>query len=239
MSQLLSKEEGAALLRTMDKVTASYLAVFARGTAGPASSFAAERGDPGWNLANEELWDVDKQGYQAWVCRVAFALLIRSHSQVLGVCSGLVSSATSWLLRSTSFEVTPEEVRISVLSTQVRHEPAFAELLLPHIFLEVAAYDVEQGVLGPIISRQVGRCMFQQPPPEPRVIGMMLKVLNHLRCFHLDGLRDDPSGKRRAHGSSASLFTDSFPKSQVSSSWPKVSGGRCSSVLTASAVLAV
>ena len=89
--QLLKTPQAGGLLDSLDPVTASYLTVYKTGAEPVQQSFERELADPQWSLERDgRLWSVGGQSYSAWVCNLAFALLIRAHNPMLRVCSHMV-----------------------------------------------------------------------------------------------------------------------------------------------------
>lgn len=82
-------------MASLDEVTASYLGVYREGLVPPQRDFARELDDPAWDLdGNARLWRLDPlvtKPYNPWICRLAFALLIRSHAPFLRSCSQMVT----------------------------------------------------------------------------------------------------------------------------------------------------
>lgn len=90
--QLLKIKQANSLLPSTDETTRSYLEVFTRGSRPPAKDFTLELSQPEWSLENDSLWAGHAGDYQAWVCRLAFALVIRTSDPILLVCSRMVSA---------------------------------------------------------------------------------------------------------------------------------------------------
>ena len=90
-----------------------------------------------------------------------------------------------------------------IISLQVLLKPGLAELLFPHLLLDIAAYD-QDVALCPIISAQVKRHVFTKPYPQTRVVSLFLSCLNQLRNFHLESL---DASKRKAKDESSELLS--------------------------------
>lgn len=91
---------------------------------------------------------------------------------------------------------------------QVRLRPPVAELLLPHLLLDLAVNDMS-GDLCLQVSGQVVQHILCKPYPDSRVLALLLSCLNQVRTFHVESL---DGSKKRLKDDSAELLT-TFQKS--------------------------
>ena len=114
---------------------------------------------------------------------------------------------------------------------QVKRKPALAELLMPHILLDLAVYD-EEDILCTRITPQLDRHVFSKPYPEPRIMSLFVSCFNHIRTFHLESL---DTAKKKGKEEGAELLVH-FQKGEQEP-WFKVqpqNGLSCVSVVTVS-----
>lgn len=81
-------------------------------------------------------------------------------------------------------------------------KPAIAELLLPHILLDLAVYDKGSAVCT-LLTDRLERHIFCKPFPDMRVTSLFLDCLNFLHTFHLEALE---TSKRKSKEEGSELL---------------------------------
>ena len=70
---------------------------------------------------------------------------------------------------------------------QVLLKPKFAELLLPHVMLDLAVCASQEDTeLRFVLSSNLSDHILNDPDCERKAVGLILEALNHLRSFYLD-----------------------------------------------------
>ena len=89
--QLLKIRLGSEALKLLDAPTVSYLEIYQYGAQMPQQDFSQDRLDAKWDLQeNVSLWSTGLDRSSTWICRLAYALLIRTKSPYLRVCNEMV-----------------------------------------------------------------------------------------------------------------------------------------------------
>ncbi|KAH7622345.1 putative Serine/threonine-protein kinase ATM [Nannochloris sp. 'desiccata'] len=111
---------------------------------------------------NARLWAMSGRSYSAWVCDLAYVLLKRADNVVLHACASMAHC-----------------------------KPAFAELLLPLAFADLALHGTAAD--SDSTSHRVANAITQGLLPgcskQPKAMRLLLRCLNHLRGMYLDGVK--------------------------------------------------
>ena len=103
---------------------------------------------------------------------------------------------------------------------QVLRKPKLAELLLPHIFLDLAVFAAEQyDDLQYVLSGKISTLLLRDTTTDTRVISLILTCLDHLHSFNLD-TQEGPDIVNKMKSRSASILKEFHHQRQH---WPKVS----------------
>lgn len=91
--QLLKTKLGVDSMKSLDVTTASYLEAYHHGTKFPEPNFASMLHSLEWDLQEvDSLWQPGTQPAGDWICKLAFALLIRTKTVHLKVCYRVVQT---------------------------------------------------------------------------------------------------------------------------------------------------
>lgn len=91
----------------------------------------------------------------------------------------------------------------------MRIKPFVAELLFPHLLLDLAVHDLHDTFCS-TLSEQIRQHILAKPYPDTRVVSLLLNCLNQLRNFHLEA---SDTSKRKSKEESSHLLT-SFQRSE-------------------------
>ncbi|PSC71129.1 serine threonine-kinase ATM isoform X1 [Micractinium conductrix] len=209
---LLAAPEGQAALQALDPALRPYLEAFhPQSSRAPAA--AATAGGSGWDAAagsdvsggsggngggpsleSRQLWRCE-QPYDAWVCQLACAMLGRASGGTLRTCRAMA-----------------------------QRKPAFAELLLPHAFADLATQPTNGATalqLGGLISQE----LLPRLHRHPKAARLLLACLNHLRSQWLDaklaGGGGGSGGKGKGKAAAAAVAGSSSVAAEVQL-WRKV-----------------
>ncbi|KAL4452130.1 hypothetical protein ABPG75_007792 [Micractinium tetrahymenae] len=159
--RLLTTPEGQAALQFTGPALQPYLQAFQHG-ASQADGFAQPVGDASSagstgaaRLDSRKLWRCDRP-YAAWVCELADAMLSKASRPTLASCHHMG-----------------------------KLKPAFAELLLPHAFADLAVQP-GSGALALELGAVMRRELLPRLHRHPKAARLLLGCLNHLRSQYLE-----------------------------------------------------
>ncbi|BDA48015.1 Serine-protein kinase ATM [Coccomyxa sp. Obi] len=139
--------------------------------AGPKRAAVSPEPGTRFDLGDSRLWQLEGQTYEQWVCGLADALLGHSSNPLL-----------------------------RILQRCARKKSAMAELLLPHIFADLAAHDADASLMA-TISEQVSMHIIQAASTDVKAVRLSLNVLDFLRSERQDFvLSGRPQGQRGRSG---------------------------------------
>lgn len=142
-----------------------------------ASSYQPSRrdaSDPKWSLHdNPKLFSLGGQSYEAWVCRLAYALLLQAKEPTLAMCQHMIT-----------------------------RKAELAELMLPHILADIAHHDTDNSLMAAISSQLTTHLLSPSATgtSHTQATQLILTSLDHLRNMHMNAVLD--SG-RAVRGSGA------------------------------------
>ena len=97
--QLLKTKLGVEALKLVEQPTASYLEAYQHGWKLAEPSFEGDLQLLEWQLLdNKALWRPDSHKSSRWICKLAFALLIRAKTPHLRVCHLMVHNGYLFML---------------------------------------------------------------------------------------------------------------------------------------------
>ena len=172
------------------------------GAAGTGAGSAAAQ-DGRLQLDSPQLWCCDAQPYDTWVCNLTCAMLRQVRLLLEGRCWVNLLLLCGVLRASRVLPACPTPLvgcnpclPLPLLALQTSSatlincqrmaqcKPAFAELLLPHAFADLALQP------SATLSLQLGSLITQQLLPRlhhhPKAARLLLSCLNHLRSQYLD-----------------------------------------------------
>lgn len=132
--------------------------------------------DPKWSLhSNPKLWGLQGQSYEAWVRKLAYAMLLQVKEPTLAMCNHMIV-----------------------------HKAQLAELMLPHILADIARNQPD-GVLMASISSQLSSGLLAPSAAAPiKAMQLILTCMDHLRNLHLNAVvgldAERPKGSSGASG---------------------------------------
>ena len=127
--------------------------------------------DPRWQLDGERLWSCGAVSYAAWICSLAYAALLQAKSATLALCCQMA-----------------------------RCKPAFAELLLPLAFVDLAMNDADC-TLSVRMAAAIRRHMLPASAEHPKAVQVLLASLNAVRSRQLDAKM--AGGRQQGKGGAA------------------------------------
>ena len=89
--QLLRLKEAKTASRYLDGDTLSYLEVYSQGMMTPMASVERDLDDPQYALEGDALWDTGSGTYNDWICKLGYALIMRTKTNHLRVCAQMVA----------------------------------------------------------------------------------------------------------------------------------------------------
>ena len=224
--------------------------VAAGAAAQAAQAGAAEAGLAGGRrlqLDSRQLWRCDGRPYDDWVCQLACAMLrkVRAAQQAgaAGMCDfdvwgcfafkqcplpvapvGHLPTLHARLQPHTTLPSPPQASGATLASCQrmAACKPAFAELLLPHAFADLAVQP-DSGSL----ALQLGSLISQQLLPRlhrhPKAARLILSCLNHLRSLYLDAkVAGSSGGSSGSKGKKSKADSDAAAINAEIELWRKV-----------------
>lgn len=85
-------------------------------------------------------------------------------------------------------------------------KPNLAELLMPHIFLDLVVYGTEAfGGIHDVLQKNLKR-LIKDGTTDTRVVSLLLTCLDHLYSFCLDSQRGPQAAKTAKHGDILAYF---------------------------------
>ena len=128
--------------------------------------------DPKWSVQNNpKLWTLASQPYDMWVRNLAYALLLQVQEPTLSMCQHMI----------------------------VR-KAGLAEVMLPHILVNLAHHDTDNTLLTAISAQLTAGLLSPEAPTHIKATQLILTCLDHLRNVNLNSVLGlDPD---RAKGNS-------------------------------------
>jgi len=180
LRHLLRMTHGALAYKRLSELERSYLCVWSPSASQGATAADDEAARPARLLGPAEPLDSDAlwtppppegphpgRAYARWLCKLTHALVCECDNSTLRMCDNIV-----------------------------QRKAAFAEVLLPHVFADIAAHRGAGATGTPLrqlLSAKMAHCILRNPAAGLRATHLALNVCAHLRSLHVTaGMRGLP-----------------------------------------------